>query len=135
VPVETTIQIRWGDMDAMGHVNNATFLAYLETAREPFFEQVVGDELMRFVLRRVEIDYLSQLTYGDREAVVSVELAGVGTTSLRTHERMTVAGSGRVVAEARAVIVHLDESGTSAAPLPESLRVRLARALPAEAAR
>jgi len=126
VPVETTIQIRWGDMDAMGHVNNAVFLAYLESAREPFFEQVVGDELTRFVLRRVEIDYLSQLRYADGAARVAVALAGVGRTSLRTHEVMTAVSDGRVVAEARAVIVHVDATGERAQPLPDAVRDRLA---------
>jgi len=128
VLLETTVQIRWGDMDAMGHVNNAAFLTYLETAREPFFEQVVGDALMQFALRRVEIDYLSQLRHADREARVSVELADVGTTSLRTREVMTAASDGRVVAEALAVLVHLDETGLRPAPLPERLRERLATA-------
>ena len=129
MPVETTIQVRWGDMDAMEHVNNAVFLAYLETAREPFFEQVVGDALTRFVLRRVEIDYISQLTYGDGSVRVSVELAGAGRTSLRTREVMTASSDGRVVAEARAVIVHVDETGQRAKPLPDALRERLAAQL------
>lgn len=126
MPVETTVQIRWGDMDAMGHVNNAAFLSYLETAREPFFEQVVGDALTRFVLRRIEVDYLSQLTYDDNAVRVAVELAGVGTSSLRTREVMTAASDRRLVVEARAVIVHVDGTGSAAAPLPESLRDRLA---------
>ncbi len=124
--VETAVQIRWGDMDTMAHVNNAAYLAYLETAREPWFAQVLGETFLRFVLRRIEIDFVSQLTYADREALVSVELAGVGGTSLRTYERITAASDGRLVAEARAVIVHLDESGRGAAPLPQDVRERLA---------
>jgi acyl-CoA thioester hydrolase len=114
-------------MDAMRHVNNATYLSYLETAREPWFEQVLaGVESTDFALRRIEIDYLSQLTFADGEVRISVVLEGVGTSSIRTVEQI-VARDGRVVAEARAVHVHLDETGLRSAPLDPELRARLAQ--------
>jgi acyl-CoA thioester hydrolase len=119
-------------MDAMGHVNNATYLTYLETAREPWFAALgEAEEYMSFALRRVEVDFLSQLTFADGAVVVTIELTGVGVSSLRTHERMTAVSDGRVVVEARAVIVRLDETGLVSAPLPDALRERLAGTLPA----
>jgi acyl-CoA thioester hydrolase len=133
VRVECAVQLRWADMDAMRHVNNATYLTYLETAREPWFEEVLAQDAdgMRFVLRRLEIDYLSQLTFADGSVLVTVELDGLGRTSIRTRERITAESDGRVVAEAVAIVVHLDESLQASAPLPEALRERLAAALPA----
>jgi acyl-CoA thioester hydrolase len=125
--IETTVQIRWRDMDAMRHVNNATYLTYLETAREPWFERFVpGLDSMAFALRRIEIDYLSQLTFDDGEVRISVALEGVGTSSITTSERI-VARDGRVVAEARAVHVKLDETGLRSAPLDPGLREQLVR--------
>ena len=60
---ETIVQVRWSDMDAMGHVNNAAYLTYLETAREPWFAALgADDELHALRDAAVEIDYLSQLT-------------------------------------------------------------------------
>jgi acyl-CoA thioester hydrolase len=129
---ETTVQLRWSDMDAMGHVNNATYLTYLETAREPWFATLgQPEEYMRFAMRRVEVDFLSQLTFADGAVVVTIELAGVGISSVRTRERMTAVSDRRVVVEAQAVIVRLDETGLRSSPLPEELRERLAGTLSA----
>lgn len=130
--VETTVQLRWSDMDAMQHINNATYLTYLETAREPWFASILdGGDSMRFVLRRIEIDYVSQLTFDVVAVRVFVELDGIGRSSIRTRERIAADSDGRVVAEARAVVVYLDETGLSSAPLPDELRERLAGTLSA----
>ena len=121
--VQTVVPLRWSDMDAMRHVNNATSLSYFETAREPWFERMlVGDDPMRWVLRRVEVDFRSQLTFVDGAVRVTVALDGIGTSSVRTAERITAESDGRLVAEARTVIVRLDESGTRSEPIPDELR-------------
>ena len=128
--VETSVQVRWGDMDAMGHVNNAVYLAYFETAREPWFEAAgIDEDTTPFVLRRIEIDYRSQLTFADGAVRVVVSLAGVGTSSLTTAEQMFAVSDGRLVAEARAVAVCLDGAGTGSRPIPDELRERLAAAV------
>jgi acyl-CoA thioester hydrolase len=127
VTTETVVPLRWSDMDAMGHVNNATYLTYLETAREPWFEAIAADgDYMRFAMRRIEVDFLSQLRFEDGAVRISVELDSVGTTSVRTRERMTAESDGRLVVEAKAVIVRLDDAGVGSAPLPDELRARLA---------
>lgn len=124
---ETVVPLRWSDMDAMGHVNNATYLTYLETAREPWFAAIATEgEYMRFAMRRIEVDFLSQLRFEDGAVRVTIELDGVGTTSVRTRERMTAESDGRLVVEAKAVIVRLDDAGVGSAPLPAELRTRLA---------
>lgn len=128
--VETSVQVRWGDMDAMGHVNNAVYLAYFETAREPWFVALgIDDESTPFVLRRIEIDYRSQLTFADGAVRVVVSLAGVGTSSLTTAEQMYASSDGRLVAEARTVAVCLDGAGTGSRPIPDELRERLVAAV------
>jgi len=127
VTTETVVPLRWSDMDAMGHVNNATYLTYLETAREPWFAAIGTDtEYMRFAMRRIEVDFVSQLRFEDGAVRVTVELDRVGTTSVRTRERMTAESDGRLVVEAKAVIVRLDDEGVGSAPLPDELRARLA---------
>ena len=119
----TDVQIRWGDMDAMAHVNNAVYLTYLECGRDAFFAEAAPDvDWMQFVLRKVEIDFVSQLTDRDGFARVEVELEGVGTTSLRTRERILSGADGRVAVEASAVIVYLDATKLASAPLPDSVR-------------
>ena len=70
----------------------------------------------------MEVDFVSQLTDRDGFARVEVELEGVGTTSLRTRERILAGSDGRVAVEASAVIVHLDGTKRASAPLPGSVR-------------
>lgn len=119
----TDVQIRWGDMDAMAHVNNAVYLTYLECGRDAFFAEAAPEvDWMQFALRKVDIDFVSQLTDRDGFARVEVELEGVGTTSIRTRERILAGSDGRVAVEATAVIVHLDETKLASAPLPDALR-------------
>jgi len=128
-PVVTAVQIRWGDMDALAHVNNATYLSYLETAREAFFDAAGGRERFAgFLLRRIEIDYRAPLVFEDGEAVVEVGLEAVGRSSVTTRERILAGSDGRLVAEARAVSVHTDPTGTRSAPIPDDLRALLAAA-------
>lgn len=124
--LELDVQLRWSDVDELGHVNNAVYLTYLETARVAFFGSLGPLTAADFVLRRVEVDFLSQLTRADGAARVEVRLAGVGTSSIRTAERVLAASDGRTVVEAAAVVVHLDETRERAAPLPEDVRALLA---------
>ncbi|KIZ18876.1 acyl-CoA thioesterase [Streptomyces natalensis] len=69
--------LRWSDMDAFGHVNNAVFVRYLEEARIDFMRRLApGDGSPSFtggsVVARHEIDYLRQLVH--RHSPVSIEL-------------------------------------------------------------
>ena len=98
-------------MDAFRHVNNAVYLTYLEAARDDFLLQLVGGDvgdLEDFVVRRVEIDFVSQLTQDDGAVEVEVSFDGLGSSSLRTLERIHARSDGRLAAEARCVLVHLD---------------------------
>ncbi len=126
--VERDIQIRWRDLDAMQHVNNAVYLTYLETAREAWFAELLGGtgaDSMQFAIRRLEVDFLAQLTVADELARVGIELDRVGTSSLTTRERIVAGSDGRVALEAVCVVVYLDASKLRSAPLPDGVRARL----------
>jgi len=70
-PFACPIQVRWRDVDALGHVNNATIVTYLETARtELWRERFGGGTAIPFVVARVEVDYRRQLGLDDRVRVV-----------------------------------------------------------------
>jgi acyl-CoA thioester hydrolase len=118
------VEIRWRDMDAFKHVNNAVYLSYLEEARDKWLLQVLGNGLLlnAFVLARCAIDYRSSLTQDDGHVDVEVRCTRVGTSSFTTAERVLSVLDGRVVAEAEAVLVHYEwESGTSR-PLTDEMR-------------
>ncbi|ANP55120.1 acyl-CoA thioester hydrolase [Streptomyces griseochromogenes] len=64
--------LRWSDMDAYGHVNNAIFLRYLEEARIDFFSLRGKESKQGSVVARHEIDYRRQLAH--RPTPVTIEL-------------------------------------------------------------
>jgi acyl-CoA thioester hydrolase len=113
VTAEVRIPIRWRDVDAYGHVNNAVFLNYLEEARDRLVESLFGEQSWDFVIARVAIDYRSELNQKDLEVVVRCRVTGFGTSSVRTAERV-LAADGRLSAESESVIVARDpETGRS----------------------
>jgi acyl-CoA thioester hydrolase len=123
---EKRVEIRWHDVDAYRHVNNAVFLTYLEEARDEWLEQVLGrsDELWDFVLGRVEIDYRQELTQEDDAVIVRCSLASVGNSSVRTAEEILKL-DGSVSAEAKAVLVALDRVAKKPRPLTAQERAAL----------
>jgi acyl-CoA thioester hydrolase len=138
--LEMTIAIRWRDMDAYGHVNNATYLTFLEECRDAWVHRVLGDvsNAWDFVLARVAIDYRRELRQDDGEVTVRCRIAGLGRSSIRTREEI-VTSDGTVSAEAESVIVPRDPDLDRARPLSDAerrlLEAELARDAPASSAR
>jgi acyl-CoA thioester hydrolase len=126
---EKSIEIRWRDLDAYGHVNNAVYLTYLEEVRDEWLERTLGSDesVWDYVIARVAIDFRRELTQGDDEVVARCTLARVGNSSLTTREELFV--SGQVAAEAEAVLVARDRESGRARPLVERERLALAREL------
>jgi acyl-CoA thioester hydrolase len=116
------IEIRWRDLDGFGHVNNSTYLTYLEEARDQHLTDVLGEAVHRTVIRRLEIDFVSGLTQEDDYVDVDVRLTGVGTSSVTLEERIVSVLDGRVAATAKTVMVHTGESRTASAPWPDGSR-------------
>ena len=110
-------RVRFRDCDAMGHVNNAVYSTYLEEARIG----VLGD-LIDFILARVEIDFRSELRMGE-EVEVRTRCSRVGTKSFDLEH--VIAADGRVVAEAKSVLVSYDYGRGESVPVPDELRTRL----------
>jgi acyl-CoA thioester hydrolase len=129
---EVRIRIRWRDMDAYGHVNNAVYLTYLEECRDAWVQGVLGsaDDAWDFVLAHVAIDYRRQLTQEDREIVVRCRLKSFGRSSIRTREEIALP-SGTLAAQAESVVVPRAPDGSGSRPLTDDERARL----DAEAAR
>jgi acyl-CoA thioester hydrolase len=119
------IEIRWRDMDGFGHVNNSTYLTYLEEARDQYLTEILGEAVHRVVIRRIEIDFVSGLTQEDDHVDVECRLTGIGRSSLTLDERIVAVSDGRVAATAQTVMVHTDESRNASAPWPAEARAAL----------
>ena len=118
--------IRFRDLDAMGHVNNAVYLTYLEAARVGFLlahgTAPSFDELA-IIVARIEIDFRSPLGFeGDVE--VGVRPARFGTKSFDLEYELRA--GGRLVAEATSVCVGYDYSRGETVPIPATWKERLA---------
>ena len=126
--LERRIEIRWRDLDAYGHVNNAVYLNYLEETRDAWVHEVLGPvtDTWDFVLARVAIDYKRELTQEDGVVLVRCELGSVGRSSFRTREQV-VTLDGAMSAEAESVIVPRDPGRGRSRPLTDEERARLER--------
>jgi acyl-CoA thioester hydrolase len=124
---EERIRIRWRDVDAYGHVNNAVYLTYLEEARDGWVHDVMGDRF-DFVIVRIAIDYRRELSLEDEEVVVTCRGEGYGRSSVRTVEEVR-ARDGSLSAEASSVIVAHDPGSRAARPLTDAERATLDAAI------
>ena len=120
---EAIVPIRWRDTDALGHVNHAVFLTYLEEGRDGFFWEVLGASTM-YVVARVELDFRAEVRLEAKQVTVRISVERVGTTSLTTNEQLLLP-SGDVAGEAKVVIVNWDEEQHAARPFTDDERLRL----------
>jgi acyl-CoA thioester hydrolase len=120
----TPVDVRFRDLDALGHVNNAVFATYLEIARTRYWE-ALGERRYDFVLARLEIDYRAPVDWGDAlEAWIGV--TGFGRSSFEFTYRLVHSGTGVVVAGGRSVQVWYDHGARRALPVPDEIRARVA---------
>ena len=118
----TPVQIRFGDTDALGHLNNASYAVYAEVGRLAFLE-TLGAEVGALILARLEVDFRAQARYGEAVAVDTwVERVGTTSVTLRQH----VCADARVAAEVRSVVVRFDYAAQRPAPWPDAVRAAFA---------
>ena len=127
---EKRIEIRWRDVDAYRHVNNAVYATYLEECRDEWSEVVLGadGDLWGFVLARVAIDFRRELTLEDEAVIVSCRPVRIGNSSITTREEIRTL-DGELSAEAEAVLVARDPDAGRSRPLTEREREAFERAL------
>jgi acyl-CoA thioester hydrolase len=114
--------VRFRDVDAMGHVNNAVFLTYLEEARIAYLQRF-GAEVEDMILARVEIDFRAPLRSGDK-IEIGIRPAGVGTKSFELEYE--VRSGNTVAAAAKTVIVSYDYETGRSIDVPDTWREALA---------
>ena len=121
------VEVRFRDLDALGHVNNAVFLTYMESARIAYWMKVTGRTDLRtldMILARTEIDYRSPVSYGEG-LEVGVRCLSMRRSSFVLEFAIWERSSSRLVAEARKVLVHYDYAAGESRPLPPELRQKV----------
>jgi acyl-CoA thioester hydrolase len=119
--------VRFRDTDGMGHVNNAVFSTYLEQARLAWFGQARFGEageppLSDVILARTEIDFRSPLRTGE-VVEVGVRTSRLGTKSFELEYELHA--TGRLVAEAKSVLVGYDYGSGESVAIPDRWKRRL----------
>jgi len=135
VPVTLPIQIRWRDLDALAHVNNAVYLSYFELARLTYIRTLLGEDAaldrrtmlpveFQFILAEANIRYRSPATLGD-QLTIAIWVSKVGRKSFVFDYRLTEARTGRLVAEGCTTQVWYDYASGTSRPVPEAIVERM----------
>jgi acyl-CoA thioester hydrolase len=124
---ERPVTVRWRDTDALGHVNHAVFLTYLEEGRDAFLAETLDRDPM-YVVARIEVDFRAEVRLADdiagRYVTVRLEVERLGTTSVTTRETI-LTPSGEPAAGARVVTVQWDPGRRKPIPFSADSRARL----------
>jgi len=121
---ETEIDVRFRDLDAMGHVNNAVYATYMEEARTAYFAEVLDRKLSETpsVLANLELQFHQSVTLGDGLAV-AVRVPELGESSIPMEYE--IRADGEVAATGEAVQVVLDTESDEPRPIPGEWRERI----------
>jgi len=123
----TKIKVRFSDLDAMEHVNNATYLSYLEEARIKYFNDLFnlkdGNLDYEAVIARIEIDYLFPIVLGD-EIEVYTRISNLGNKSVDVLHIIAISKESRLIKAATSVtkLVYYDYKSRTTKKIPEAAK-------------
>ncbi|MFO7273833.1 MAG: thioesterase family protein [Bacillota bacterium] len=121
-------QVVFRDIDMLGHVNNAVYATYFETARVEYLHQLLGERAGQygFILAEITITYRSPAYLRER-LLIGLRVAEIRNSSMIFDGQITEKTTGRLVATSRAVLVHYDFQAQRPVPIPQELRAAIAR--------
>jgi acyl-CoA thioester hydrolase len=120
------IQVRFSDIDVMGHVNNAVYLNYFETARMHYFHQLLGIDwdwtTDGIILLRNEIDYVKSVLL-THSPMIKIAVEKIGGKSFALSYELTV--DDVVYTRGKSTMVCFNYKQQSTVEIPEILRSKL----------
>mgnify|MGYP000049757736 FL=1 len=124
--------VRWDDLDAMGHVNNAKYLTYAQEARflwatEEFSGAMRETSLIEMVVARAEIDFVEPIYEGGRFVDVEITIGKIGNSSF--NMLFTIGDQGKVFAKVMTVQVAVSTETMKSRPLTDKEREFLTKYL------
>jgi acyl-CoA thioester hydrolase len=117
----TAVQMRFADTDAMGHVNNGSYVVYAETGRIDFMK-TLGAVDRSFILAHLAIDFRRQVRFRE-SVVVESWVERIGTTSMTL--RQAIRAEGTVAADVRSVVVSFDYMANRSTPWNTAVRAAM----------
>jgi acyl-CoA thioester hydrolase len=124
--------VRWDDLDAMGHVNNAKYLTFAQEARflwatEEFSGAMQETSLIGMVVARAEIDFITPIYEGGKFVDVEITIGKVGNSSF--DMLFTISDEGTVLAKVKTVQVAVNVETMKSRPLTDKEREFLSKYL------
>ena len=129
-PLWARVEVRWGDMDEMGHVNNAVYFTYLESARIQLFAALglggpMTPERTGMSLAHAGCNFRAEVKYPEVLDIGTV-VTKIGTSSFHLAHVFLREGTDHLFADANSVVVWADYAKGKSLPLPDEIRARLA---------
>ena len=126
----TPIQVRFADVDAMNHVNNAKYLTYIESARISYFKEVLAKGMHGsspgFILAKATVDFILPITLND-EIKVLTRCSRIGNKSFDLEYEITRVNPlpAQTVAKAQTVLVGFDYQSNKTIQIPDEWKKRI----------
>ena len=124
------VEVRYGDLDPQGHVNNAKHLTYFEQARIAYMIELglftKGQSFMEIgvILADVHIAYLEPIYFG-QNIKVGVHIAKMGDKSMTWEQKIVDADTGKEIAKGEVVMVTYDYRAEKTIPIPQVWREKI----------
>jgi acyl-CoA thioester hydrolase len=125
--IVSEVQVRFSDTDALGHVNNAVYLSYLESARVDYLRELLGAkkiEELGVIIARIEIDYKSPAFHHETMRV-GCRVSELGGSSIKMDYRVQDKETGRLVALAKSVLIAYDYAAARVVRVSDEWRQKM----------
>ena len=117
------IQIRFADIDSMGHVNNAVYLSYFEFTRVYYFNKLLGKnwdwETKGIILAHTELSFIKPIELNDR-ALIEMTIGNIGNKSFTFH--YTVSVDGQITTKGSSTLVAFNTKLQKSISIPAEMR-------------
>jgi acyl-CoA thioester hydrolase len=126
-PVVHALEPRFRDTDAMGHINNAVYVTYIEVARQQYWRRMTGATdygRVPFILAHVTIDFRAEALVHET-LLLGIRCEWVGSKSFAFRYEIRESQSRRLIVEASSIQVCYDYAAKRSVPVPDHVRSAL----------
>lgn len=125
---ETDLQIRFSDVDVLGHVNNTVYLSFYDTGKAWFFskihERLIEWQKVETVIANVDCCYISPIFFGE-EVAVHTRCLSISEHSFKLQQVIALKGTGEIKSACETVMVCFDPLSQQSIPMPDHWRTAL----------
>lgn len=124
------LQIRFNDIDILGHLNNTVYFSFFDTGKAYYFKDILGDRMnfrkVETVIANVDCAYIAPIYFGE-EIEVLTRCSMIHDKSFKLQQVIVKTGTDEIKAAAETVMVSFDASTQHACPMPAHYREALER--------